>query len=205
MTLPAPLTIAHHPRERLVVFSEDDRARLRQIAIDRQAPKEANRAAVSDKRVKRIGNKEMHYIGLMGEYAVGLVLGIDRDGHANMELDDAAYLAGNRYYDYNLFGTWIECKTLQGFLAFESLKDFVADVAVLCIHVPGVWDRVWVQGWVTRRRFWESNFRRDFNYGERPCMRPVDMQDIRTLFQWCKIRAVMEESLIKAPLPAGTR
>lgn len=197
MSLSEPIVaVAHHPRARLVVFTRPECTRLADIARNWQVYKAAHPEA-RDKRIKHYGNAAMHYIGLMGEAAVAQELGIDRDGHANMTLDEEAMLAGNRYYDFNLFGTWIEVKTLQGFLTFVSLKDFVADVAVLVIHTPGIWDRVWIQGWTTRRHFWEENFTRNFKYGDRPCMRPASLNDIGVLLGWCQMRAVMEEGLVK--------
>ena len=162
-----------------VVFSSVQQAAQEQQARARQAPKDDNPHA-EDKRIKgELGNVEAHRIGLLGEYGDSSIMG--------RPVDEAAYVAGDPRGDFAEFGRWIEVKTLQGYLLFNSMGDFASDIAVLAIHQPGRFDRVWVQGWIPKREFQEGHFVRDFGYGDRLCFKPRLLLPMVTLKAYCLI------------------
>lgn len=162
-----------------VMFSQGEQVWLRRLAEERQAPKEGH-ATARDKRIVHRDNVQTHLIGLLGEYAVSKVMGVpfDRD----------AYVAGDLEKDIMIYGVTVEIKTLQGYLAFPVLEDFIAEVAVLVWHAPGVVDRVSIQGWIDRESFGACHFVDDFGYGRRPCMQPADLHPMQALASYCLMK-----------------
>lgn len=163
-----------------VPFTKPEQALIARLAEERQAPKE-NHASARDKRIMYRDNVATHLIGLMGEYAVSKTLGVP--------FDQEAYVAGDLEKDMVIFGVGVEIKTLQGYLAFRVLEDFVADVAVLVTYKAGVFDQVTIQGWIDRETFTACHFQDDFGYGVRPCMQPNRLHPIFTLKTFCEVRA----------------
>lgn len=161
-----------------VVFSGAQQAEQQRQAEARQKPKTQNPEAVTDKRItKRWTNEEMHRIGLMGEHGYSAVTGTP--------VDQECGLSGNLRGDFLEFEKWIEVKTLQGYLAFSTLRDFRADFAVLAIFKPGQWDRVWMQGWIPKGEFEQHHFVKNFGYGEKLCFAPKDLLPMTTLKTHC--------------------
>lgn len=170
-------TIVRNPFQVEVSFTTQEQSLLASLAEKRQAPKDANRSAVTDKRILQRDNVQTHLIGLMGEYAVAKLIG--------EEMDAKAYLSGDLLKDFQICGITIEVKTLQGYLAFRSLDELKADVAVLVIHDKSDMSKVSVQGWIDRADFREKHFKDDFGYGERPCMQPSQLAAISSLKGYC--------------------
>lgn len=161
-----------------VAFSKPEQAMIARLAEERQAPKEGH-ASARDKRIMFRDNVATHLIGLMGEYAVSKTLGVP--------FDQEAYVAGDLVKDMVIFGVNVEIKTLQGYLTFRVIEDFVADVAVLVTYKAGVFDQVTIQGWIDRPTFAACHFEDDFGYGVRPCMQPDRLHPILTLKTFCEV------------------
>lgn len=170
-------TIIRNPFAVEVTFTTDEQALLRGLAEQRQAPKDAQRALVIDKRIMQRDNVETHLIGLMGEYAVAKLIG--------EALDAKSYLSGDMLKDFQVCGVSIEVKTLQGYLAFRSLDELKADVAVLVIYSKQNMQSVSVQGWIDRAGFREAHFEDDFGYGPRPCVQPSQLASMASLRGYC--------------------
>jgi hypothetical protein len=170
-------TIHRNPFEVPVRFEADELCRLREMAEQRQRPKDQNRDLVKDKRIGSLDNVTMHLIGLLGERAISRLLSLEIDQHDG--------LSGDRGKDFALHGTRIEVKTRQGLLVFKSLEEFAADIAVLVIHKPGCIEEVSVQGWIPRREFLAGHFIANWGYGDRPCIQPSALHPISTLKTYC--------------------
>src|SRR5512147_809994 len=120
--------ILRNPKAKIIELTRDEMLSLWELAKIRQAPKEGN-AFAEDKRRKFIPNVEMHFIGLLGEYAFSKFSGVS--------LDTNGYKAGDLEKDFVYCGYKIEIKTLQGYLAFDMSrfhKEFCSDLAVLAIY-----------------------------------------------------------------------
>jgi hypothetical protein len=172
-------TINKNPFEIEVKFSPSDISLFHEVAAARQAPKDANRSKVEDKRIVQRDNTETHLIGLLGEYALARLI------YGNV--DTNAYLSGDTDKDFCLYGVSIEVKTLQGFLTFKNKSDFQADVAALVIYNRHDFSSVWVQGWISRKDFEDQCFIDNFGYGDRPCVQPAQLLPIETLKTYCLI------------------
>lgn len=172
-----PLNIADRPRNVPIRFSQEEMNFALTLAQRRQSPKDRAPQSVSDKRYRRHDggtahdNIETHRIGILGEMAAAKALGLD----INLMVD----LTGVHLPDLLYIGEKVEVKTLRGFLAFRRDEDFENGVAVLVTHVDGADFRV--QGWTDVARFVAHRFYRDFGYGLRPCMRPVDLHAVESL------------------------
>ena len=172
-------TISRNPFEVEVKFSDAELAMMKEKARLRQAPKDARRALVTDKRIIDRENVETHLIGLLGEFAIArLVHGL---------VDTNVYLSGDTDKDFCIYGVTVEVKTLQGYLTFKKPSDFKADVAALVLYKRGEYDKVWVQGWISRKDFEEQCFTDNFGYGDRPCVQPASLLPIETLKTYCLI------------------
>lgn len=183
-------TILQNPFKMQVTFSEENLSHFRDLAQGRQNPKDRDPSKVSDKRIIQRDNVETHLIGLLGEFAVGTLLG--------SATDTEAYLSGDTDKDFELYGIGIEVKTLQGYLAFKQIDDFKTDVAVLVTYDKGDYSKVWVQGWISRQDFIAMHFSDNFGYGDRPCMQPSSLHPMNTLKTYClmtrNMRYVIKET-----------
>lgn len=160
-------------------FSSEDLSIIRKIARIRQEPKDQNLHLVRDKRIIERDNIETHNIGLLGEFALSKLI----YGHVDTE----AYLSGDTAKDFVIYGVSIEVKTLQGYLAFKNISDFISDIAVLVIYDKQNYSSVWVEGWITRQDFREQHFIDNFGYGDRPCIQPAALLPIATLKTHCLV------------------
>jgi hypothetical protein len=160
-----------------VRFSDADMRLIQQTAEARQKPKDETSIAVTDKRIIKRDNVETHMIGLLGEFAVGRLL--------NVDVDTLAYISGDQTQDFCVSGVTVEVKTLQGYLAFQKLSYFVADIAVLVVYDKADFSVVSVEGWTTRQEFINRHFVDDFGYGSLPCMQPADLLPISSLKAYC--------------------
>lgn len=183
-------TIHRNPFEISVTFTNGELAAIRKTAEKRQAPKDANPALVTDKRYLKRDNVETHMIGLLGEFALAKLI--------HQDIDSDSYLNGDTIKDFVLHGVSIEVKTLQGYLTFKQLSDFVADVAVLVIYNKADFSDVSVQGWISRHDFRELHFTDNFGYGDRPCVQPAILAPIVTLKSYCVMTRNFRWLLIKA-------
>lgn len=169
--------INYNPFAVNVSFSKAELDRIEQEAARRQRPKDQNIQSVTDKRIVNRKNEITHMIGLLGEVAVGRLI--------NTSPDMDVYLGGDTVKDFTVYGVGIEVKTLQGYLTFKKLSDFVTDIAVLVIYNQNDYSSVTVQGWITRQDFDKSHFVDNFGYGDRPCVQPSDLHPISTLKTHC--------------------
>ena len=169
--------IHRNPFEKEVNFSEKEMVFIRKVSEDRQAPKDANIEKVTDKRIIKRDNVETHMIGLLGEFAVAKLI------HGDVDIN--SYLSGDSVKDFDIYGVSIEVKTLQGYLSFVRLSDFIADVAALVIYNKNNHSKVFVQGWISRHDFIECHFIDNFGYGDRPCIQPAELSPIETLRTYC--------------------
>jgi len=172
-----PRAIVSNPFKINVSFDKEELKYITSVARKRQAPKDANLHLVTDKRIVKRDNVETHIIGLLGEFAFAkLLYGI---------VDTKNYLGGDTSKDFEVYGVTIEIKTLQGYLTFKRLSDFVADVAVLVVYNKNDYSKVQVQGWITRQDFNNCHFTDNFGYGDRPCVQPAQLLPISTLKAYC--------------------
>jgi hypothetical protein len=177
-----------NPHEIEVTFDRQQQLYLGRLAQRRQGIKNRNLDLVRDKRIdEKQDNVSMHYVGLMGEFATSILIG--------EPLDEAAHLHGDVKKDFTLWGLGVEVKTLQGFLAFDTMAHFKTDIAVLVIHDPDLKDRVWVQGWTTHAEFVKHHFWDNFNHGNKPSFQPTRLFPITTLTTFCYM-----ESLRRGPV-----
>lgn len=164
--------IRWHPQAVRVDFSPDDLAAIERQAVERQAPK--NGTNVRDKRISKLDNVRMHFLGLLGEHAAARVLKLD--------VNLATGLTGVALED--LKGQRIEVKCLQGYLAFpptgSASLPVGADAVVLTTRGRAEGE-VWVQGWIRPAEFMERYFVDDFGYGPSFCMQPADLHSILNL------------------------
>lgn len=188
--------------EILVSLTAQEVAELHQLAAERQQPKDKNLGSPRDKRIDpSIKNEEMHYRGLLGEFACSKM---------GIPIDRATGLNGRNGIDFTLYGTTGEIKTLQGNLAFDDAiaadgslilginrqKNnciFRADVAVLCVRDLDRDDEVWIEGWIPRAEFAKSHFVANFGYGDKLCMRPIDLFPIHSLRFYCYLRRPLHQ------------
>lgn len=169
--------ILYNPFAHRVDFTDMELTQIHELAVKRQAIKDKNLSLVNDRRVSDYDNILMHNIGLLGECAVSKIL--------RVPVDEQAYLAGDHAQDFNIFGIKVEVKTQQGYLYFDRMQAFQADVAVLCVYDKRDLTHVIVQGWIPRKLFIDRHFIDNFGRGDRPCMQPVDLFPIRTLNTYC--------------------
>lgn len=177
-----------HLAASLVVMRPTDEsiAEMWALAAARQAPKDRQRALVSDKRTHLDrDNVAMHYLGLKGEMAVARYYGVP--------FDRAAYLAGDARGDLVLGRSRVEVKNRQRYLIITSPDEWEAPLAVLvnpfgceadpCLRDGSRQDRraIALVGWICREDFLRDARRRDFGYGPRLCVELDAMQPMQAL------------------------
>jgi hypothetical protein len=166
-----------------VKLSENEFDFITKVANIRQEIKDKNLFMLTDKRIIQRDNIQTHLIGLIGEYA------FDRIVYSKNGIDTNAYLHGDISKDFEIYGLKIEIKTLQGYLTFTKINDFIADIAVLVIYNKEDFTVCWIQGWITRHDFIENHFIDNFGYGDRPCIEPKYLQPISTLKTFCLLES----------------
>ncbi len=120
----------------------------------------------------------IHFAGSKAEVAGGRVFGFPPDIHFSLSGDDHA---PDLYYR----GLRLEIKAATyspAILKLNFVTDFVSDVIVLA-YVDGS-SRVDLTGCVSRARFGESHYVRDFGYGPRACMDCKDMASVESILNW---------------------
>jgi len=116
--------------------------------------------------------------GLVGEYAVGSLLGLDIDRTLRAE--------GDKSKDFELYGVTIEVKTsATGMLLFNNLDHFRADVAVLVCYDRNDLKTVWIQGFITRSDFIKEHEAIDFKVGRRLRVLPRNLVPFQSLKMYC--------------------
>ena len=121
--------------------------------------------------VKKVTDKHSDFDiirrGLLGEIAFEMKTGLPAD--------IKAYKSGDKVKDFvSPTGVKIEVKTSRGFLIFNTpmATDFLADVVVHFSCIPGDWERIWLQGWVTRKQFFERAEVRNFGHFDQLSVNP---------------------------------
>lgn len=155
------------------------------IAQIRQEIKDKNPGMAKDKRIILRDDLETHALGVSGEYVVAPYVGKD--------LDRNGYLGGDNHYDFILYGQTIEVKTLQGYLLFNNLKHFAADIAVLVIYDTTDTARLAIQGFITKAIFEKEHFTTDLGHGSRCCLQPIELHPIHGLKTYCLVRSHLIE------------
>lgn len=119
--------------------------------------------------------------GLMAEYAVAKICGQD----LNM---DVYQNHGDFGQDFTIGQKTVDVKFNShphGYLYFISPGHFKADIAVLC--VPGMDEfEVEMVGAISRKKFSEKCFTKDFGYGVRYCVRQADLLKFEDFLTWVK-------------------
>ena len=169
--------VVRHSEQIEVTFTDLDRLQISAAAEAREQPKTDN-PLVRDQRIGTHDNVETHAIGIMGEIAVGRVLGLNPDL--------AAYVAGDKSGDFLFHGAMVEVKTMQGYLALAPWQMHGAAAYVLVVYTPKCWDAVAVQGWTTEAVFGRRSFDEDFGHGPCRAMQPCDLYPMGTLTRWCQ-------------------
>lgn len=191
-----PPVVKMNPFARTVCFSQDDLAAIRHAAAERQAKKESKDFYGANNRIAtRRDDTDIHVVGLLGECAVSRLIGGQPDLRATL-------WGGG--HDLTFGDTTVEIKTLQGYLAFQSIEHFKSDIAVLCVYDKKDYSRISVQGWTTKRKFLENSFTCDFGYGPRPVCQPAALLPISTLTtyieMWRTFKTLLGEGDILAAL-----
>lgn len=122
---------------------------------------------VANRRICQQSDFGIHYIGMLGEIAVGRVIGTN----VNAEIT----VGGDGGQDMDLYGQTIQVKTSSHanpprprYLIFNNAEDFATDWAVSCsVQSPTV---VKVHGFVGKEKFMRLAVNHDFGYGNRVCL-----------------------------------
>lgn len=135
---------------------------------------------IRDKKFDRTNTSEgVSLIGMMGEIAGCKALG----AQPNLSV----MIGGDDGFDCEAHGLLWQIKTSSlRALIFNSVDDFVADVALLVHHLAdkeavGDDPRFEIIGGVSRKRFMKQHFQHDYGYGMRLVMNADDLTPIEKL------------------------
>lgn len=135
---------------------------------------------IRDKKFDRTNTSEgVSLIGMMGEIAGCKALG----AQPNLSV----MIGGDDGFDCEAHGLLWQIKTSSlRALIFNSVDDFVADVALLVHHLAdkeavGDDPRFEIIGGVSRKRFMKQHFQHDYGYGMRLVMNADDLTPIQKL------------------------
>ena len=124
---------------------------------------------VANHRISNLSDFSIHYVGLLGEVALGKVIGIKPNVNITV--------GGDGNVDMTYQGMTIQVKTSTHknlnhpqirYLIFNSIEDFSTDLAVLC-SIQEV-STVRIHGFATHRKFVSNVVTQDFGYGVRYCL-----------------------------------
>lgn len=119
--------------------------------------------------------------GLMAEYAVCKTLGVDINKDLYSDHGDFGV-------DFTVKGKTVDVKfnrRQNGYLYFNSLDHFRADIGVLC--VPGdLQSQVWMVGVIGKKRFLREHEEKDWGYGKRYAVSQDKLKPFEEFLEWTK-------------------
>lgn len=143
------------------------------IAARRQSKKEPYRST------RVLGpyrsSREVHYIGVLGELAVGRYLGL--------QVDDSERVDGDSGSDFVVHGLMLDVQTSthrDPHLKYDSKHPFRADIAILARYARFS-SLIVLEGWIRKSTFRERSHKENYGHGVRDIVTVNDLEKMPLL------------------------
>jgi len=166
-------------RERIVIPIEE-LSILKELAARRNGIK-FEKGVRNQRYTDRLGDFDIHYQGIQGEYAVALWF---RENGWNADIDRTISPGGDdKVSDLVINDVTIQVKSRErrpdGDLYFNHPKLFRAHIAILTIYMRE--GNIIIPGWTTKEHFMQYHNQKNFGYGTRYCLEQKDLLDLDEL------------------------
>lgn len=170
-------TLTNHHNGIIAEFSEQELEIYRLAAMGRCLPKRAMGISNDGLVAKHLAGVDNDLLGILGEAAVGAVLGIRADLESHLGGDGGVTDLEYRGYTIQVKSSW----HWNGGLLFTKVADFKADIGVLAVIDKTLDGFIRIAGWIPRRKFAEKAQYRDLGLGKCAYMYQNDLYPIGSL------------------------
>jgi hypothetical protein len=156
----------------IVKLTPEEQAEIDLNAGGRQAIKDL-KGIQTNKISGTLTDLELHYLEVMGQYAVSKYLGVP--------MDWSICVGGNKNPHFTVNGITMRVQTPTHHppvLKLNRVEDFYTDLMVVCMEWPGEPGVIAIYGCVSRDRFLREHMLKDFGYGKRLTLMSWDLTPI---------------------------